>query len=96
MDYPDSRRNFVDVLPTMTAGMEDIDANFVRINLNLYFVYYREYSDSRGRGMDSYLSFRIWYPLYPVNPTFKFHPAEYAFALNLKHDFIEPPNFGRV
>ena len=40
MDYPDSRRNFVDVLPTMTAGMEDIDANFVRINLNLYFVDY--------------------------------------------------------
>ena len=73
----------------MAAGVENIDAQVLRSDLDFKFVRLGQHRHRGGGGVDATLGFRIRNPLHPMDPPLVLQMAEGAFPLNFEDYLIE-------
>ena len=68
---PDGAAYLVDVLPAWPACSADMFDNVARINLYIYFLWFRQYRDGGGGGVDSALRFGFRHSLDAMTASFE-------------------------
>ncbi len=84
----------VDVLAARPAGAHRIDADVVRVDLDVDLLGLGQHRDGRRRGMDAAARLGFRHALHAVDPRFEFQPGKHALARDMGGDFLDAAELG--
>ena len=86
----DGGGRLVDVLPTRAAGMEDVLAIVVRLQIDFHVLRLRQHGDGGGGGVDPSLGLGFGDPLHAVAAAFIPQLPVHPLPVQAQRDFLEP------
>ena len=90
----DGRGGFVDVLPAGTAGVKDVLAIIVGLEVDFHVLGLGHDGHGGGGGVDAALGLGLGHALHAMAAAFELQLAIDAFAFEAEDDFLEPAQFG--
>ena len=94
MGDADGGRGLVDVLAARAGRTEGVDAQVLRVDVEVKLLRLGQHGDCRGRGVDAALTFGFRDALHAVDAALELEPRIHLVARDAEHDFLVAAKLG--